>query len=485
VKRGKKTSKSVSGTTIHFWPDPEIFPKIAFDLDHILVRMREIAFLNPGLTIVVTEESSGQNETLSFKGGLIEYVNFLNDGKDLLFPRKPVLFEGKVGEIEIAIAFQFSDQNDATEMSFANTINTVEGGNHLSGFRAGMTREINSWAKDCGALKEKDGNLDGKDVREGITAIISVRLTRPQFEGQTKTKLGNPEVEAAVSQFTQDAMHGFLQANAAVGKAIVERALTSKRARAAAKAAAEGIRRKGAFGGHRMPDKLRDCRSTNAEECEMFIVEGRSASGPALEARDSRTQAVFAIRGVILNVEKSRLDQALGNAEVQGIITAVGAGFSGADENGVDLSGLRYGKIIILTDADPDGGHIQTLLMTLFFRFMRPVIEGGHLYIAQPPLFKLEAGKKKFFALDEAELADLQKKHGSGRVTRFKGLGEQSAAELGETAIRPETRRIFRVAIDNVGEADREFVSLMGKDAEPRKVFLLKHGGERFEGAFR
>jgi DNA gyrase subunit B len=490
VERKSKTNKT--GTTISFWPDPEIFPKTDFNSETIIKRMRETAFLNPELKINIINEFTGEEENIQYKGGLIEYINFLNEDKDGLFPHKPVYFHGNIDDIDMDIALQYADQNNDIIISYCNTIATVDGGRHLRGFRSGLTRVINTFARNQKLLKDKDSNLDGDDIRDGMVAIIAVKIKNPQFEGQVKSKLGNEEVESAVSQLIAEKFTAYLDQDPSLGKRIVERALTAQRARAAAKSASEAIKKKS--GSFSMASKLAKCRSKNAEECELFLVEGDSAAGPAKRTRDARTQAILPLRGKVINALKCRLDELLKNNEIQTLIYALGTGIANTNLNGdeedslFDITKLNYHKVIITADSDADGNHIQSLLLTFLFTYLRPLIEAGYVYIAKTPLFKVTVGsgknKSKYYALDEEELEVLMKKYSSGKVTRFKGLGEMDDDELAETTINPKTRTIVQIEIDSLGTASKIFSDLMGKSAAPRKEYLAKHASKHFKRIF-
>lgn len=486
VKKGKKLSRKITGTTVSFLPDHQMFPKMGFNHDTVLRRLREISFLEPGLTIELIDESTGQSETLNHPGGIVDYVNEIASGKGEVTPPKPVLFEQQDDQsgVQVRVAWQYAeDASDETIVSFANIIPTTEGGHHVSGFRTGMTRAINFWARKAGVLKDKDSNLDGADVRDGITAIVAVKMKKPQFEGQTKTRLGNPEVEGIVSQVVYESMASLLEAKPAIGRTIVKRAQTSREARDQAKAAAEAVRKKRPI--EAMPAKLTDCSSKDPNERELYICEGDSAAGSAKKARNPRTQAILPIRGKVLNVQKVKMATGLRNEEIQSIVTAIGTGVLMASRNGDDgpeIQSLRYRRIIIMTDADVDGRHIQNLLLTLFFRYMRPLVEHGHVYIAQPPLYSVRLSRtSKIYAWDEDELAAILKKNKNGAVTRFKGLGEMDAPDLAATAMNVETRRVVRVTIDSMAEADRLFSELMGDDSGARRAYLDVHRASKID----
>ena len=484
VRKGKKVGKKSTGTTVTFRPDPEMFQKLGFSYDTVLRRLREVSFLEPGLTIELIDESSDQSETIHHPGGIVEYVEEITSGKGGLNPARPVLFEKQDDEagVQVRVAWQYAEEaDDETVVSFANIIPTTEGGHHVSGFRTAMTRALNVWAKRSGVLKDRDANLDGADVRDGLTAIVAVKMRKPQFEGQTKTRLGNPEIEGVVSQVVYESMLTLLESKPAVGRSIVRRAQTSREAREHARAAADAVRKKRPL--ESMPAKLTDCSSRDPAERELYICEGDSAAGSAKKARNPRTQAILPIRGKVLNVERVRVATGLKNEEIQAIVTAIGTGIligARGDDDGVfDISSLRYRRIIIMTDADVDGRHIQNLLLTLFFRYMRPLVEHGHVYIAQPPLYSLRLSRtSKIYAWDEKELSAEMKRHPKGSVTRFKGLGEMDAPDLAATAMNIETRRVVRVTVDSIAEADRLFSDLMGGDSSARRTYLELHQGE-------
>ncbi len=480
VGKSKKT-----GTKITFVPDPEIFEKTRFDFDIIAKRLRELSYLNAGVKITLKDERTEAEEVFHHKGGLREFVDYLNRHRNPL--HKPIYISGKRGDTSVEVAIQYHDQYHDNIFSFANAINTIEGGAHLSGFKRALTSVINAYARDNGLLKEKERNFNGDDVREGLTAVISVKLLNPQFEGQTKTKLGNSELDGYVMSIVHEGLTTALAESPSVARRIVNKCITAMRARDAARKQAELVRRKSAFDGAGLPDKLKDCSSRNPEECELFLVEGDSAGGSAIAGRDSRHQAVLPLRGKILNVEKARLDKMLNNAEIQALIAALGTGIAepgNSSENGengfFDLSKLRYNKIIIMADADVDGSHIRTLILTFFFRYMRPLIEHGHLYIAQPPLYAVKAAGKSHYVFDDKELENLRAELGRRRfdVKRFKGLGEMNADQLAQTTMEPETRVLKLVTLSDAIAADAIFRDLMGGLVEPRREFIVKYARE-------
>jgi DNA gyrase subunit B len=465
-----------TGTTITFWPDPEVFTETTeFDLETVAVRLREMAFLNRGLEITLIDERVEDPISYSYqyKGGLIDFVSHLNAKREPLHPHIiDLVDQGEEAELELAM--QWTTAYNESVLSFANTINTHEGGTHEEGFRKALTKAINDFARAKGLLKEKDPNLTGEDVREGLTAVISVRVRNPQFEGQTKTKLGNTEIRSYVEKALNRKLPEWLERYSSEARRIVEKSVTAAKAREAARKARELTRRKSGLESGGLPDKLADCSSRDPGESELFIVEGKSAAGPAKQGRDSRTQAILPIRGKILNVEKARLAKALQNTEVQDIITALGTGIG----EEFDLAKLRYHKVVLLADADVDGAHIRTLLLTLFFRHMRGLIEGGHMYIAQPPLYRVKVGSKVHYLHDEAALRDFQKEHPKVKPTRFKGLGEMNSKELGETTLDPERRTLLRVEMDDAAHAEEVFTTLMGEDVADRKAFIQHNASD-------
>jgi len=475
--RKEKPWKRSSGTTITFWPDPEIFTETTdFDYEVIASRLREMAFLNRGVEINLRDErpdadGDGPRESsFLYKGGLVDFVNHLNASREPLHGRI-IEFVDVAEEAELELAMQWTTSYTESILSFANNINTHEGGTHEEGFRKALTKAINEFARSKNLLKDKDQNLTGEDVREGLTAVISVKVRQPQFEGQTKTKLGNSEIRSYVERTLNQKLPEWLERYSADSRRIIEKSLTAARAREAARKARELTRRKSGLESGGLPDKLADCSSRDPAEAELFIVEGNSAAGPAKQARDSERQAVLPIRGKILNVEKARLAKALQNAEVQDIITAMGTGIG--DE--FDLTKARYHKVILLSDADVDGAHIRTLLMTLFFRHMRGLIEAGYLYIAQPPLYRVKVGTKTYYLKTDAALEDFLESHPKVKRTRFKGLGEMDANDLWETTMNPETRTLLRVEMEDAARAEEVFTTLMGEDVADRKAFIQQN----------
>ena len=468
------------GTTVHFVPDPEIFTEtVEFDFDKLATRVRELAFLNRGLRISLTDkrELNEKNEVnFHYEGGIQSYVEYLNENKTVIF--EPAIFtEGEMDGIAVEVAMQYTDTYHSVVMSFANNINTHEGGTHEQGFRTALTRVINNYAKQNKILKENEDNLTGDDVREGLTAVISVKHPNPQFEGQTKTKLGNSEVTGIVNKLFAEALTTFMLENPQVARKIVEKGILASKARIAAKRAREVTRKKSGLEISNLPGKLADCSSNNPEQTELFIVEGDSAGGSAKSGRNREFQAILPIRGKILNVEKATMDKILANEEIRSLFTAMGTGF-GAD---YDLSKARYHKLVIMTDADVDGAHIRTLLLTLFYRYMRPVVEAGYVYIAQPPIYGIKVGSetKEYIQPGENQEKDLQEalaRWAQGRtkptVQRYKGLGEMDDHQLWDTTMDPEHRLMARVSVEDAAEADKIFDMLMGDRVEPRREFI-------------
>ena len=464
-----------TGTTVTFKPDPEMFDTLVYDYDILHTRMREQAFLNAGLRITITDARPGseQGETMCYEGGIREYVTYLNRNKTPLH-QEVIYLSGAKGDSTAEIALQYNDGYNETLVSFANDIHTPGGGMHETGFKAALTRVLNAYGTKYGMLKDGDDKVSGEDCREGIAAVISVKLTEAQFEGQTKDKLGNAYIRTLVDSIVSDQLSVYLEEHPAVARTILDKALTANRAREAARKARESIRRKTALGGAAMPDKLRDCNENNPELTELYIVEGDSAGGSATQGRDSRFQAILPLWGKMLNVEKARADKVYGNDKLQPVITALGAGIG----EEFDAAKLRYHKIIIMADADVDGAHIRTLLLTFFFRFMRPLIENGYVYSAVPPLYKLSRGKQTRVAYSDEERdavsALLRGDNTEAKVdiSRFKGLGEMNPHELWETTMDPEKRTLRRITLDDAVAADATFTVLMGEKVEPRKEFI-------------
>lgn len=467
------------GTTVHFTPDPKIFTETTtFDFDKLAKRIQELAFLNKGLRISITDrrEELEQEKHFHYEGGISSYVAFINENKDVIFPT-PIYTSGEMDGISVEVAMQYTTGYHETLMSFANNIHTHEGGTHEQGFRTALTRVINDYARQNKLIKEKEDNLTGEDVREGLTAVISVKHPNPQFEGQTKTKLGNSEVVKITNRLFSEAFGRFLLENPQIAKKIVEKGILASKARIAAKRAREVTRKKSGLEISNLPGKLADCSSNDPSMNELFIVEGDSAGGSAKSGRNREHQAILPIRGKILNVEKASMDKILANEEIRSLFTAMGTGF-GAD---FDVSKARYHKLVIMTDADVDGAHIRTLLLTLIYRFMRPILEAGYVYIAQPPIYGVKVGSeiKEYIqpgANQEAELQAAMERYKEGRskptVQRYKGLGEMDDHQLWETTMDPENRLMARVSVDDAAEADKIFDMLMGDRVEPRRVFI-------------
>lgn len=467
---------SETGTKITFKPDPEIFSQTKFDFETVCSRLRELAFLNSNLKIEAFDERSGEKRVYRYEGGIKNFIETINKNKEKI--SNIIYVHGEKEGVDVEVALQYANAYSENVFSFANNINTREGGVHLSGFRAALTRSINEITKKLANM-----NITGDDVKEGLTAIISVKLPDPQFEGQTKTKLGNADVKGIVDSIVYEALKKYFEEHPEDAEKIAQKVITTAKAREAARKARELIRRKGALETATLPGKLADCGLREAEKCELFIVEGDSAGGSAKQARDRRFQAILPLRGKILNVEKSNLGKILNNEEIKTIITACGAGIAGLNGNGdddFDISKLRYGKIILMTDADVDGSHIRTLLLTLFYRYMKRVIEEGKLYIAQPPLYKIKKGKQEFYAYSDRELDDILDRIGKNGITiqRYKGLGEMNPEQLWETTMNPEKRKLIRVTVEDAIEADQLFTILMGDAVEPRRRFIEKHARE-------
>ncbi len=462
-----------SGTTVTFTADPEIFPAIVFSYETLQVRLRELAFLNRGLTIGLTDQRGAKerSKTFHYQGGIVEFVRWLNEGKQVI-AGAPVYVTGELEGVQVEVALDYNDGYAENLFTFCNNINTTEGGSHLTGFRSALTRTINAYAQKNNLLKKDMAALSGDDVREGLTAVISVKVPEPQFEGQTKTKLGNTEVKGLVEQVVNAGLSEFLEEHPVEAKRIVLKCVGAAQSREAARRALDLARRKSALDSASLPGKLADCQSADPAECELFLVEGDSAGGSAKQARDRRYQAILPLKGKILNVEKARLDKVLANDEIKAIVTALGTGVG----SGIfDITKLRYHKIIIMTDADVDGSHIRTLILTLFFKELREVIERGHVYIAQPPLYRLKKGERELYAQSDAERAAHLAALGGEKgvyVQRYKGLGEMNPQQLWETTMDPETRTITRVLLENAEDAVHTFSVLMGEDVEPRRQFI-------------
>ena len=462
------------GTKIQFWPDEEIFDTTELDFQTILNRMRQQAYLTKGVKISVVDERDGRRNRFYFEGGVKSYVQHLNKSKEVI--GHIFYVEKEVDEGVVEVSLQYNNSFQETIYTFANNIHTVDGGMHLTGFKSALTRTINNYARKNEILKEKDGNLTADDVREGLTAVVSVKLADPQFEGQTKGKLGNAEMRTAVETVFNEALGEFLEENPGDGKAIIGKCLLAARARLAARAARDTVIRKGALEGMTLPGKLADCASKDPAESEIFIVEGDSAGGSAKQGRDRHTQAILPLRGKILNVEQARLDRILANNEVKNLVIAMGVGIGET----FDIERLRYHKIVIMTDADVDGAHIRTLVLTLFYRYFKSLIEQGYVYIAQPPLYKIGKGKRVQYAYTEKEKADIIKKLGEDgySIQRYKGLGEMNADQLWETTMDPASRSMLRVTIEDAERADEVFDTLMGSEVMPRKKFIQAYAKE-------
>ena len=485
-------SAKKSGTKVCFYPDSAIFKTIEFEYNIIVERLRELAYLNSGLEIVLKDERTEEGETdrFSFKGGLSDFVKYLDEQNNPLHDK--IITVNKLnGEVPVDVAMRYGMTYNDNILTFVNNINTIEGGTHLSGFRSALTRAMNNYATKNNlnkATKNEKITLSGEDFREGLTAILSVRVAEPQFEGQTKTKLGNGEVKGLVDTIVYEGILDFLEQNPSIGRRIIEKALLAARSRSAARKARELIRRKSALGGSSLPGKLADCSNKDPNFCELYLVEGDSAGGSAKQGRDRRTQAILPLRGKVINSEKARIDKLLSNNEIQSIITALGTGFGGSeDESGEKFAGdfniekIRYYKIIIMTDADVDGSHIRTLFLTFFYRKMKEIIDGGYLYLALPPLYRISQGKKEAYAFDDNErdlvIERMKKANKNTKVgiQRYKGLGEMNPGQLWETTMDPERRTLMRVTVESAVEAAETFQDLMGHNVEPRRNFIQKN----------
>ncbi len=464
-----------TGTTVRFWPDPQIFPDTKLDREIIQHRLREMAYLNKRLEIALADENLDQTNTFYFEGGIVSFVRALNRGK-VVVNSTPFYVDREVEGTQVEVALQYNDTFVENVIAFANTIHTIEGGSHLTGFRSALTNVLNRYARKAGILKESDPNLTGEDVREGLTAVISVKVLEPQFEGQTKGKLGNAEVQGHVSLALTEGLTQYLEENPSEGRRIVEKSLTAARAREAARKARDLVQRKSLLESSMLPGKLADCSERDPAQCELYIVEGDSAGGTAKGGRDRRTQAILPLRGKILNVEKARLDKVLTSDEIRNLITAMGAGVG----DNFNIEKMRYHRIVTMTDADVDGSHIRTLLLTFFYRYFPQVIDKGYLYMAQPPLFKVSKGTGKntqvVWCRSEADRDQAMRQLGkSAEAARMKGLGEMNANELWETTMNPQTRVLLRVTVDDAAAMNDTFEKLMGPDVEPRKKFIQAH----------
>lgn len=485
-----KSKKNENGTKTTFFPDPHIFKVDKFKFDTIAERMRELAYLNKDVTITIKDLRNGEEESFHFRGGLIEFVKYLDESRQPL--HKTIYIEGEKDNTPVEIAFQYTDGYSENIFSYVNNINTHEGGTHLVGFKTALTRTLNNYASKNGLIKDDKITLTGDDFREGLTAVISVKVADPQFEGQTKTKLGNSETKSAVETLVGEKLSEFLEENPAVGKKVIEKCLRAAEVREAARKARDLARRKNALDSMNLPGKLADCSITDPEHCEIYIVEGDSAGGSAKQGRDRRFQAILPLKGKILNVEKAKMNKILENNEIKAIISAIGAGLN----PDFDHSKTRYGKVILMTDADVDGSHIRTLLLTFLYRYMTDLITSGKVYIAQPPLYKVKKGKQEFYAFDEKERDDILKRlkvdgkadteelveemieEGAVKgvsISRYKGLGEMNPEQLWETTMNPETRTVLQVTLESAATADKIFETLMGDDVEPRREFIEKH----------
>ena len=461
-----------SGTKITFSPDPEIFESTYFDYERIARRARELAFLNKGINIEVEDERSGKKEVFKYDGGIIEFVKYLNQNREVLFP-EPIYIEGERGDVRIEIAIQYNQGFIQDIFTFVNDINTQEGGTHLSGFKAALTRAVNDYARK---MENKELNLQGEDIREGLTAIINVKMPNPQFEGQTKTRLGNTEIRGIVDSVVYEGLVRYFEENPSVAKIILQKTISASRARQAAQKARELTRKKESLGGGTPPGKLAACSQDDPQRNELYIVEGDSAGGSAKQGRDRKFQAILPIKGKIINVEKSHLVKVLNNDEIKAMIAAIGTGI----KEEFDISKLKYNKIILMSDADVDGAHIRTLLLTFFYRYMQDLIREGHVYIAQPPLYKVTNKNKQYFLYSDAELNKLREslKGEKIEVQRYKGLGEMNPEQLWQSTMNPKTRTLHKVSIEDAVEADELFSILMGEDVEPRRKFIEEHAEE-------
>ena len=485
-------SAKKTGTKVCFYPDNKIFKTITFEYDIISERLRELAYLNKGIEIQLKDErdEEGRNDIFKFKGGLSDFVKYLDENNNPLH-NKVITVNKDISDVPVEVAMRYGNTYNDNILTFVNNINTIEGGTHLSGFRSALTRAMNNHASKNNLIKAKKNEkitLSGEDFREGLTAIISVKVAEPQFEGQTKTKLGNGDIKGVVDKIVYEGILDFLEQNPSIGRRIIEKALLAARSRSAARKARELIRRKSALGGSSLPGKLSDCSNKDPVFCELYLVEGDSAGGSAKQGRDRRTQAILPLRGKVINSEKARVDKLLSNNEVQSMITALGAGFGGSEEElgeksagDFDSEKLRYHKIIIMTDADVDGSHIRTLLLTFFYRKMKEVIDGGYLYLALPPLYRISQGKKESYAYDDNErdlLIERMKKDNKNTkvgIQRYKGLGEMNPGQLWETTMDPEKRTLMKVTVESAAEAAETFQNLMGSDVEARRSFIERN----------
>ncbi|MDD3399311.1 MAG: DNA topoisomerase (ATP-hydrolyzing) subunit B [Candidatus Methanomethylophilaceae archaeon] len=462
-----------TGTTVTFFPDEDIFETVDFDFETLQYRLRNLAFLNRNVVINFLDQRTGREEHYHYEGGIVEFVSYLNRSRSPLHP-EPIFISGEKDGIVVELAMQYTDAFNENVHSFVNNITTMEGGTHLSGLRASLTRTINDYGREHNLFKDGDG-LTGEDTREGLTAILSLKVPEPQFEGQTKTKLGNSEARSAVESLVNDKLREYLLENPRTAEVIIRKAVDAAAAREAARRARDLTRRKSLLEGSSLPGKLADCSERDPSRAELFIVEGESAGGSAKQGRDRAFQAILPIRGKILNVEKARMDRILDSEEIRNLVTAMGCGI----KDDIDLAKLRYHRIVIMTDADVDGAHISTLLLTLFFRFMRPLIDNGHIYLAQPPLYKVWKGKKEAYVYSDRELAKaLEEMGGGASIQRYKGLGEMNPQQLWETTMDPHTRTMKRIEVEDAMKADELFTMLMGDAVEPRREFIMEHAHE-------
>ncbi|MCK9217668.1 MAG: DNA topoisomerase (ATP-hydrolyzing) subunit B [Firmicutes bacterium] len=462
-----------TGTKISFKPDTKLFDELVYNFETLEIRIRELAFLNKGIKLVLKDKRNDIEKAFQYEGGIVSFVEYLNKNKDVLHPKPLYVHAGK-DDVIVEVALQYSGSFNENVYSFCNNINTIEGGTHTTGFRNAVTKAINDYSRKYKFIKENESNLQGEDAREGLTAVLNIKVIDPQFEGQTKTKLGNPEIRSIVEGILYDSLEAYFEENPQIAKIIIEKALTASRAREAARKARELTRRKSALESTMLPGKLADCSEKDPFLCEIYIVEGDSAGGSAKQGRDRRFQAILPLRGKILNVEKARLDRILSSDSIRSMITAFGAGIS----DDFEIEKMRYGKIIIMTDADVDGSHIRTLLLTFFFRYMRPLVELGYVYIAQPPLYRIRKGggsrAKEYYAFDDNQLEEILGEIGRDSTTlqRYKGLGEMDAYQLWDTTMNPETRTVLQVSLEDAAAADEIFTILMGDKVEPRRKFI-------------
>ncbi|MBI1730285.1 DNA topoisomerase (ATP-hydrolyzing) subunit B [Candidatus Acetothermia bacterium] len=463
---------SETGTTVTFLADTEIFDKIKYDYDRLSRRLRELAFLNPGLRIRLDNQVTSTQYDYRYEGGIVEFVKVLNEGEEVA-PAEPIFLKAEDGPVSLEVAMQFTSKYDEHIFSFANNINTRDGGTHLTGFKTALTRVLNEYAREKKIITKDEDNLEGRDVREGLTAIISVKLPNPQFEGQTKGKLGNPDIDERMSNFIREHLSLYMNKNAGIARQILEKAITAAHARLAAKKARQMVRRKGLLSSMALPGKLADCSEKEPDKCELFIVEGDSAGGSAKQGRNRAFQAILPLRGKVLNVEKAALSKLFENKELNAVITALGVGI----REEFDPEKLRYGKVILMADADVDGAHIRTLLLTFFFRNYKQLIENGNVYIAQPPLYQVKTGKKVEYVFNDEGLTQYRKDHKNGKfdLKRFKGLGEMNPTELWETTLNPDNRLLKQVTIADELETEQLFTVLMGSDVAPRRDFIMEN----------